>query len=220
MCINRITIFASDNGLSPGRHQAIIWTNAVILLIWPLGTNFCEILIEIQTFSFKKMHLKMSSAKRQSFCSREDENQYNNEHQDDTAYLEMPLTRFQHQQTNVTPRTPTSTRYWCTPTYRSIHPQRYLLLCVVIYLHIYIDVISMVFLVIRHNTGLRHIPQVLHLGISHDELCTYGRYSYVLMGGTIITYLHCSKSHASSPVYTARLWTEVHIFIVCIAVLA
>ena len=28
-----------------------------------LGTNFSEILIEIQTFSFKKTHLKMSSGK-------------------------------------------------------------------------------------------------------------------------------------------------------------
>ena len=43
---------------SPGRRQAIIWTNAGILLIWPLGTNFNEILIEIHTFSFKKMRLK------------------------------------------------------------------------------------------------------------------------------------------------------------------
>ena len=36
-----------DNGLSPGRRQAIISTNAGILLIGPLGTNFSEILIEI-----------------------------------------------------------------------------------------------------------------------------------------------------------------------------
>ena len=58
----------SDNGLSPGRRQAIIWTNAGLLLIGPLGTNFSEILIGIQTFSFMKMHLKMSSAKWLSFC--------------------------------------------------------------------------------------------------------------------------------------------------------
>ena len=57
----------SDNGLSPGRRQAIIWTNAGILLIGPLETNFSEILIGIQTFSFKKMHLKMSSAKWRPF---------------------------------------------------------------------------------------------------------------------------------------------------------
>ena len=59
---------ASDNGLSPDRRQAIIWTNAGILLIGPLGTNFSEILIEILTFSFKKMRLKVSSAKRRPFC--------------------------------------------------------------------------------------------------------------------------------------------------------
>ena len=49
-------------------RQAIICTNAGILLIGPLGTNFSEILIEIQTFSFTKMHLKMSSAIWRPFC--------------------------------------------------------------------------------------------------------------------------------------------------------
>ena len=52
------TIMSSDNGLSPGWRQAIIWTNAGILLIGPLGTNFSEILIKMYIFSFKKMHLK------------------------------------------------------------------------------------------------------------------------------------------------------------------
>ena len=50
--------------------QAIIWTNAGILLIGPLGTNFSEILIKIHTFSFNKMHLKMSSGKWRAFCLR------------------------------------------------------------------------------------------------------------------------------------------------------
>ena len=63
ICVNKLTIIGSENGLPPGRRQAIIWTNAGILLIGPLGTNFNEILIKIQTFSFKKMHLKMSSGK-------------------------------------------------------------------------------------------------------------------------------------------------------------
>ena len=62
ICVSKLTIMGSDNGLSPGRRQAIIWTNAGILLIGPLGTNFSEILVGIQTFSFRKMHLKMSSA--------------------------------------------------------------------------------------------------------------------------------------------------------------
>ena len=68
ICVGNITIIGSDNGLSPGRRQAIIWTNAGILLIGPLETNFREILIEIHTFSFKKMHLNMSSGKWQPFC--------------------------------------------------------------------------------------------------------------------------------------------------------
>ena len=62
ICISKLTITDSDNGLSPGRRQAIIWTNAGILLIRTWGTNFCDILIEIHTFSFKEMHLKMSTA--------------------------------------------------------------------------------------------------------------------------------------------------------------
>ena len=68
ICVSKLTITGSDNGLSPDRCQAIIWTNAGILLIGPLGTNFNEILIEIITFSFKKMRLKVSSAKWRPFC--------------------------------------------------------------------------------------------------------------------------------------------------------
>ena len=47
ICISKLSILGSDNGLSPGRRQAIIWTNAGIWLIGPLGTNFSEILIAI-----------------------------------------------------------------------------------------------------------------------------------------------------------------------------
>ena len=32
-CVSKWTIIGSDNGLSPARCQAIIWTNAAILLI-------------------------------------------------------------------------------------------------------------------------------------------------------------------------------------------
>ena len=63
ICVGNLTIIGSDNGLSPGRCQAIIWTNVGILLIGPLGTNFSEIVIGIHKFSFMKMHLKMSSTK-------------------------------------------------------------------------------------------------------------------------------------------------------------
>ena len=68
ICVGKLTIIASDNGLSPGQRQAIIWTNAGILLIGPLGTNVSESSIGIQTFSLKKMHLNMSSAKWRPFC--------------------------------------------------------------------------------------------------------------------------------------------------------
>ena len=62
-------ITGSDNSLSPDRRQTIIWTNAGILLICTLGTNFGEILIEIHTFLLKKMLLIMSSAKWRPFVS-------------------------------------------------------------------------------------------------------------------------------------------------------
>ena len=52
ICVGNLTIIGSDNGLSPGRRQTIFWINAGILLIGPLGTNFSEILIAMQTFSF------------------------------------------------------------------------------------------------------------------------------------------------------------------------
>ena len=68
ICASKLTIIASDNGLSPGRSQAIIWNNAGIVSIGLLGTNFSEIFIEILTFSFKKMRLKVSSAKWRPFC--------------------------------------------------------------------------------------------------------------------------------------------------------
>ena len=137
ICVGNLTIIGSDNGLSPGRRQAIIWTNhyddvimttiasqitsltsvystvyldadqrkhqssaslafvwgihrdrwiprtkgqlrgkcshlmtsscAGILLIRPLGTNFSEFLVEILIVSFKKMRLKVSSAKWRLF---------------------------------------------------------------------------------------------------------------------------------------------------------
>ena len=68
ICVSKLIIISSDNGLSPSQHQTIIWTNAGILLIRPLGRNFSDILIEIHIFLFKEMHLKMLSARWQAFC--------------------------------------------------------------------------------------------------------------------------------------------------------
>ena len=48
--------------------QAIFWTIAGVLLTRTLETNFSEIISEMHTFSFKKIHLKMSSAKWRPFC--------------------------------------------------------------------------------------------------------------------------------------------------------
>ena len=67
ICVSKLSIIGSDNGLSPGRRQATIWTNAGIL-IWPSGTNFSEMLIEFHTFSVNEMHMKRSSAIRRPFC--------------------------------------------------------------------------------------------------------------------------------------------------------
>ena len=47
ICIGKLSIIGLDNGLSPGRRQAIIWTNAGISLIGALRTNFYEVLLEI-----------------------------------------------------------------------------------------------------------------------------------------------------------------------------
>ena len=58
ICVSKLTNIGSDNGLSPGRRQSIIWTSAGILLIGPLGANFSEILIEFWHFHSRKCGLK------------------------------------------------------------------------------------------------------------------------------------------------------------------
>ena len=58
----------SDNGLLPGRRQAIIWSNSGLLLIGPLVINISEILTKIYSFPIKKIYLKMSSGKWGPFC--------------------------------------------------------------------------------------------------------------------------------------------------------
>ena len=68
ICASKLTISGSDNGLSPDRRQAIIWTTARLLLIGPLKTNFSELVSEIHAFLFQKMHLKTPSAKWRPFC--------------------------------------------------------------------------------------------------------------------------------------------------------
>ena len=70
ICVGKLTITGSDNGLSPGRRQAIIWTNAGILLIWTFGTNFNEILIENQIFLIQENALENVVCEMASILSR------------------------------------------------------------------------------------------------------------------------------------------------------
>ena len=68
ICIGDLTIIDSNNGLSPGQHQAIIWTNAGMLSIGPLGTNCSEIFITILTFSVKKRFESVICSVSASVC--------------------------------------------------------------------------------------------------------------------------------------------------------
>ena len=73
ICISNQTTIGSDNGLLPGWLQAIIWTNAGILLIWPLGTNCSEIFIGhsnilIQENAFENVVCKMLAIWPQPQC--------------------------------------------------------------------------------------------------------------------------------------------------------
>ena len=68
ICISKLTSIGLNNGFTPYRRQAIIRTNVGISLIRASWTDFSEILSEINTFSVKKMHLKMSSAKWWQCC--------------------------------------------------------------------------------------------------------------------------------------------------------
>ena len=68
ICVSKLTIIGSDNGLSPGRRQAIIWTNAGLLLIRTLETHFTGFWSEVNTFSLRKMRLIVPSWKWRPFC--------------------------------------------------------------------------------------------------------------------------------------------------------
>ena len=70
ICVSKLNIFGWNNGLSPGQHQAIIQTSALLLLIGPLETHFSEISIELPRFSLKIMQLNMSPAEHLLFCFR------------------------------------------------------------------------------------------------------------------------------------------------------
>ena len=67
ICVSKLSIIGSNNGLSPDQCQAIIWTNDGILLIGSLGTNFSEILIKIQTF-FQENAFENVVCKMEAIC--------------------------------------------------------------------------------------------------------------------------------------------------------
>ena len=65
ICVSKLTIICSENGLSPGQCQAVIWTIDGILLIWPLCANLSEKFIEIENLhswnTFESDVCKMSA---------------------------------------------------------------------------------------------------------------------------------------------------------------
>ena len=69
ICFDKIITIGSDNGLSPSWTAPSHYLNQCwYILIGPLGINFSEIVLGIQTFPFTKIHLKVSSAKWRPFC--------------------------------------------------------------------------------------------------------------------------------------------------------
>ena len=56
ICIGKLTVIGSDNGLLPGQRQVIIWTNAVIwiLLIGILETKLMKFYLEFKHFHWRK----------------------------------------------------------------------------------------------------------------------------------------------------------------------
>ena len=74
-CVSKLTITDSDNGLSPGRRQAIIWTNAEILLIGTPGTNFNRnSYIFIQENPFQNIVWKMAAVLSRTQCVKYNRN--------------------------------------------------------------------------------------------------------------------------------------------------
>ena len=73
ICISKLTIIGSDNGLSPGQRQAIIWTNAGTLLIRSFGINFSEnfnrnLCIFIQENAFENVVSKLTAILSRPQC--------------------------------------------------------------------------------------------------------------------------------------------------------
>ena len=68
ICVTRLTTIGSVNGLSPGRRQAIIWTNAGILLIVPLW-SLMKFYSKFRYFNWRKPNWKCSLENGDHFIS-------------------------------------------------------------------------------------------------------------------------------------------------------
>ena len=76
MCVSILThcgLLAWYGNINLGQQQAIIWTNARILLIAPLGANFCEFFYQnsyifIQENAFEKLIYKIAAILFQPQC--------------------------------------------------------------------------------------------------------------------------------------------------------
>ena len=71
ICVSKLTIVGSDNGLSPGRRQAIIRTNAGLLWIGTLGLQWNlkqNSYIFIQENAFENVVWKMAAILSRPQC--------------------------------------------------------------------------------------------------------------------------------------------------------
>ena len=70
LCSGNHVVYRQTDGRTDGRTRWIQYTPPPtgLLSIRPQGEYFNEILIKIKTFSFKKIHLKVLSAKSRPFC--------------------------------------------------------------------------------------------------------------------------------------------------------
>ena len=76
ICVSKLTITDSDNGLSPGRRQAIIWTYAGIFVNWTLRNKFQwnwnrNSYIVIQENAFENVVRKMVAILSRPQCVKE-----------------------------------------------------------------------------------------------------------------------------------------------------
>ena len=66
ICIGKLTFIGSDNGLAPSRRQAIIWTNAGIVLIqWNFNHN---LYIFIEEYALKTVVWEIVAILSQPQC--------------------------------------------------------------------------------------------------------------------------------------------------------